>query len=461
MPLSHRPVPSGPSFVRTLEVVSQPSTGPRKWTRFLFPRLFIDKIYTVGIFERSFHFPKEVHVNYDTILVLNSGSSSLKYALYESGALRLSGTFDRIGFETAGWIARDSELPNEVACSEIELGNSRAVRHADCISRLLGHLGLKGITVTAVGHRVVHGGTHFREPVVISEESYRQMSELSKLAPLHQPHNLAGIDAMRVAMPNALQVACFDTAFHADRPLLSRMYAIPRRYFDEGVMAYGFHGLSYEYVASQIPTVMEHSDFDRVVVCHLGNGSSLCAIKNGKSVSSSMGFTALEGLPMGTRCGNIDAGVVLHLLEQEQGDIKRVTNILYKESGLLGVSGVSSDVRDLEKAEAGGNGRATDAIELFADRIAEGIVRMAQAMRGIDAIVFTAGIGEHSARVRKAVCDRLDWLRLRLDPEENAKNSTRISYPSSYVSVWVIPTQEEYQIARSVEKLLSVGDMAA
>lgn len=389
------------------------------------------------------------------ILVVNSGSSSVKLGVFRGDECLYKGAFERVNSPDCVHKIRDlSKSPEAATVSEGPVpSGTEAPNYADCIKLFVDTLAKAGIRVDAIGHRVVHGGLEYQAPVLIDETVFERLSGLSSLAPLHQPFNLAGVHACEHALPGLPQVACFDTAFHSGRDVESRMYSIPFEYARKGVMAYGFHGLSYEFVSSKFAEVFDHEKRDKVVVCHLGNGSSVCAVKDGRGVLSSMGFTALEGLPMGTRSGAIDPGVLLYLLEQEGLSVKQVSDLLYKKSGLLGVSGLSSDVRDLEKAASEGHEGASRALAHFAERIAEQAVRMANAMGGIEAIVFTAGIGENSAVVRGLVCERLGWLGMRLDPKLNAVNASKISYPSSSISAWVIPTNEELVIAKHADRL--------
>lgn len=375
----------------------------------------------------------------------------MKLGIFEEGKRLFKGTFERVGSSACTHKIADSEgtpLSNGGVPSSSEVPS-----YGDCVKFFVGKLAELGVRIDAVGHRVVHGGLKFENPVVIDSEILELLQGLSPLAPLHQPYNLAGVKACEEALPGVVQVACFDTAFHSGRPIETRRYAIPHRLTEKGIMAYGFHGLSYEHVSSKFAKAFEHRKHSKVVVCHLGNGSSVCAVQDGKGVSSSMGFTALEGVPMGTRSGNIDPGVLLYLLQEEGMSPAELSDLLYKKSGLLGVSDLSSDVRDLEKAAAEGHEGAIRALEHFAERIAEQVMKMAQAMRGIEGIVFTAGIGENSALVREMVCSKLEWLGLRLDPKLNQENAVRVSYPSSSLTVCIIPTDEEGVIARHTDRL--------
>jgi acetate kinase len=306
--------------------------------------------------------------------------------------------------------------------------------------------------VTAVGHRVVHGGTLFSGPVRVDAAVLAELTKLDPLAPLHQPHNLAGIRTLAELEPNLPQVACFDTAFHRHLPELAQRFALPREYHDSGIRRYGFHGLSYEYIAEVLPRIVGPDlAGGRVLVAHLGNGASLCALHDGRSVDTSMGFTALDGLPMGTRCGNLDPGVVLYLQGVRGMSTDQVADLLYYHSGLLGVSGISSDMRELLASD---QPSAREAVDLFVYRINRQLGALTAAMGGMDALVFTGGIGEHAAPIRGRVCELATWAGIRLDAEANKKHGPRISAAASTVSVWVIPTNEEWMIARHTCRVL-------
>jgi acetate kinase len=297
----------------------------------------------------------------------------------------------------------------------------------------------------AVGHRVVHGGQRFSGPVRLTPAVVDELDKLTPLAPLHQPHNLKSIRLFDQMQPDVPQVACFDTAFHRTQPEVAQAFALPAAITDLGVRRYGFHGLSYEYIASVLPHVAPGAAAGRTVVAHLGNGASMCGLVAGASVASTMGFTALDGLPMGTRCGNLDPGVVLYLMEELGMDARAVEVLLYRESGLLGVSGVSADMRTLLESD---DPRARFAIDLFVYRISHELGSLAAAMEGIDALVFTGGIGEHAAAVREAVVRRAKWLGAELDVAANLKGGPLVTTASSRIPVWVIPTNEELMIAR-------------
>jgi acetate kinase len=391
-------------------------------------------------------------------LVLNAGSSSLKFAVYVNGqhaALTpvLKGAFDRVGLEGTSLTTRDVRSGATLAAAQAVAAGAPA-DHSRCMAALAEKLAALGIRADCAGHRVVHGGDLFHAPAEIDAAVLKKLEALVPLAPLHQPHNLAGIRALQAVMPGIPQVACFDTAFHHTQPAVHRVYALPREITASGVRAYGFHGLSYEYIAGQ-PELAAHS---RVVVAHLGNGASVCAIRDGASVASSMGFTALDGLPMGTRTGSIDPGVVLHLVRNGMS-ADGVECLLYKKSGLLGISGSSSDMRDLL---ASGDPQAAEAIDYFCEKTAQHIARMAVALRGLDALVFTAGIGENAPAVRADICERLAFLGVELgrgrnadDPARKAPFERRVNSGASSVAVYVIPTDEERVIARHARSLLA------
>jgi acetate kinase len=311
---------------------------------------------------------------------------------------------------------------------------------------------LGGRAVAALGHRVVHGGPRHTAPARVTPALLDELAALESLAPLHQPHNLAPIRATLAKAPALPQVACFDTAFHHTMPAVAQAFAIPYALAEKGVRRYGFHGLSYEYIASRLPDLAPELAGGRVVVAHLGNGASLCALQAGRSIATTMGFSALDGLPMGTRCGELDPAVVLHLLRQEGMTPAAVEDLLYRRSGMLGLSGVSSDFRDLL---ASPEPRARFALELFVHRVARGVGALAAALGGLDGIVFTAGVGENAAPIRAAVCDACRWLGVDLDPEANAAHGPRISRPGGRVAVHVIPTDENLMIARHTRAVVA------
>ncbi|OYW60952.1 MAG: acetate kinase [Rhodobacterales bacterium 12-65-15] len=298
----------------------------------------------------------------------------------------------------------------------------------------------------AIGHRVVHGGADRKTPAKVDAPLLAALEALAPFAPLHQPHNLAGIRAAMAAFPGVPQVACFDTAFHRDQPFVRDTYALPRAFHDEGVRRYGFHGLSYAFIAGELARTAPKLAEGRVVVAHLGSGASMCAISGGRSVASTMGFSALDGLPMGTRSGQIDPGVLLYLMQQKNMSATEISDLLYKKSGLLGLSGLSNDMRRLEAA---GTPEAAAAIDHFVYRCQREIGSLAAAMAGIDALVFTGGIGENARQVRLAICDRLAWMGIEVDPARNAANERLISPDGARTQVLVIPTNEELVIARA------------
>jgi acetate kinase len=304
---------------------------------------------------------------------------------------------------------------------------------------------LDGARLGAVGHRVAHGGVAFSAPVRINAAVIDQLAELIPLAPLHQPHNLAPMRAIAKAAPEIVQVACFDTAFHRAQPEIAQMFGLPRRFHDAGVRRYGFHGLSYEYVSMRLQELDPATARGRVIIAHLGNGASLCAVRGGRSVATTMGFTPLDGLIMGTRCGALDPGVILHLMDAFGMDARAIEDLVYRKSGLLGVSGVSADMRQLR---ASAETAAAEAIALFVYRVAREVGSMAAALEGVDALVFAGGIGEHDGATRSEIAAACRWLGLELNPEANLRGQGRISAADSRVAVWVVPTNEELMIAR-------------
>lgn len=383
----------------------------------------------------------------DAILVLNSGSSSVKFALFlvESNALELQlrGQLDGL-FTAPRFVAKN---PTGQVVAEKSWGEGVKLGHEGALEHLRGFLLGFGdqMRLAGIGHRVVHGGLNYARPVRITEEILADLQELIPLAPLHQPHNLGPVRIVMEQMPEVPQVACFDTAFHRSNPLMAQMFALPKALTEAGVRRYGFHGISYEYISSVLPERDPRAAAGKTVVLHLGNGSSMCAIAGGKSVASTMGFTAMEGLPMGTRCGSLDPGVVLFLLQQRKMDVRDVEKMLYNQSGLLGVSGVSSDVRALLGSKEPG---AKLALDLYTYRIGRELGSLAAALGGLDALVFTAGIGENAVSIRERVCRSAAWLGVELDPAANAQGAECITTRRSRVTGWVIPTNEELMIAR-------------
>ncbi|CCD92635.1 propionate kinase/acetate kinase C, anaerobic [Bradyrhizobium sp. ORS 375] len=386
------------------------------------------------------------------ILTLNAGSSSIKFALFEhetSPVETMRGQIEGLGSATPHLQAR---LRGE-SFADQRLDATRATDHEaalavviDVLQRAIGRT-----AVDAIGHRIVHGGLLFTQPIVIADDVVARLETLNPLAPLHQPHNLSGVRAAHRAFPDALQVACFDTAFHRAHPWVNDTYALPRSLYDEGVRRYGFHGLSYEYVISRLKEIAPQDEKGRVVVMHLGNGASMCAVRDGRSIGSSMGFTALDGLPMGTRCGQLDPGVVLYLLQEKGMTAEAVTDLLYNHSGLKGLSGLSQDMRELESAATP---EARQAIEYFVDRIRRELGAMAAVLSGLDALVFCGGIGEHAWQIRERVCQAFEWLGIALDESCNRAGETVISSEGSRVRIFVINTNEEMMIARHTAQLL-------
>jgi acetate kinase len=390
----------------------------------------------------------------DAIAVLNAGSSSLKFSVFaeKAQALELIARGQAEGLYTAPrFVAKDSDgktLAEKSWGEGVKLGHEGALDHIVAFAR--GELA--GYTLAGVGHRVVHGGLEYSRPVRIDAKVLEALEKYVPLAPLHQPHNLAPIRTLLQRAPELPQVACFDTAFHRAQSEVAQAFALPRSITERGVRRYGFHGLSYEYIASVLPRHDAKAAVSKTVVLHLGNGSSMCAMTNGRSVASTMGFTAVDGLPMGTRCGNLDPGVILYLVDELKMDTSAIEKLIYQESGLLGVSGISSDMRALLESD---DPRAKEAVDLYVYRIGRELGSLAAALGGLDAIVFTAGIGENSAVLRERVCRDARWLGVELDASANARGGPRISSAASRVSVWAIPTNEELMIARHTRQLMS------
>lgn len=385
----------------------------------------------------------------DALLVLNAGSSSLKFSLFAAGSLdlRLHGEFEHIG-ASAHFVARDSR--NTVLA---ENRWPEPVEHAGALAYLLEYLPRAAAydKLAAVGHRVVHGGRRFAGPTLVDTGILGELDKLVPLAPLHQPHSIAAMRTLQSIDPTMPQVACFDTSFHMTQPAVAQAYALPASITGQGVQRYGFHGLSYEYVAGVLPELDARAARGRTIVAHLGAGSSLCALSAGRSVATTMGFTALDGVPMATRCGNLDPGVVLYMIDQLGMTPRQIEHVLYSESGLAGVSGISGDMRELS---ASTNPLARAAIELYVYRIGREIGSLAAALGGLDALVFTAGIGEHSPAVREGICAAARWLGVVLDDEANASGGPRISSESSRASAWVVATNEERVIAQHTANIL-------
>lgn len=376
------------------------------------------------------------------LLTLNAGSSSLKFSVYADG-----------------------DEPEELACGQVEnigptamlkIRGSDAVEigaadHAIALSAIIDNARavIGDRRVRGVGHRIVTGGIDFVSPTRLTDDVIAKLRTLEPLAPLHQPHNLAAVEAARKAFPQAVQIGCFDTAFHRNHPWVNDTFALPRRFYEKGVRRYGFHGLSYQYVTGELARIAPEIARGDVVICHLGNGASMCAVEDGRSIASTMGFSALDGLPMGTRSGQVDPGVLLYLMDQEKMSAAEITNLLYRESGLLGLSGISSDMRVLEASDAP---EAEQAIDYFIFRIRRELGAMVAVIDGLDAVVFCGGIGENSAMIRDRVCAGMDWIGIDLDAEANAANALDIG--TGRTRVMVVPTDEERVIARAVTGFL-------
>lgn len=391
------------------------------------------------------------------LLILNAGSSSIKFALFPADQrptrsdLVCEGAYEGLGHRVhfaakdgAGNRLTDEQLPETTT-------------HEEVVAALLRWLDARfpDRELVAAGHRVVHGGMRYAGPVRIDGEVIAELTRLVPLAPLHQPHHLNAIAALAKLHPSLPQVACFDTSFHRSQPELATEYALPRNLTDEGIRRYGFHGLSYEYVAGVLPEVLgETGARERVVVAHLGSGASMCAMKEGKSIATTMGFTALDGLPMSRRCGDLDPGVVLYLMQEKGMSADAVSDLLYQSSGLLGVSGVSDDMKALLVSQ---QPHAAEAVSLFVYRIGRELGSLVAALGGLDALVFTAGIGEHAPEIRRRVCTDASWLGVELDEAANAAGGPRITTAASRTSAWVIPTDEDLMIARHTWTLTSPG----
>jgi acetate kinase len=389
------------------------------------------------------------------VLVINAGSSSIKISLFgpagtDGPELEMSGQVEGIGTAPRAIIRRadkevliDQSWPNEDGPRDHD-------QTMEYIVRVLSEL-RPGWKPAGVGHRVLHGGTLYRMPTIIDATVRANLESLIPLGPLHQPANLQGIDAASKAFPDATQVACFDTAFHQSHPWVADTYALPRELYDQGIRRYGFHGLSYAYIARAMRGIAPEVARGRMIVAHLGNGASMCAIRDGQSIDSTMSFTALDGLAMGTRCGQIDPGVLLYLLGEKGMTAAEAGDLLYNRSGLLGLSGLGSDMRDLLASDSL---PARQAVDYFIYRVVCAAGSLAAALGGVGGIVFTGGIGEHAAEIRARICKGLSWLGLELDEAANEVGGHRISKPSSPVSAWVVPTNEERMIAISVVELL-------
>jgi acetate kinase len=387
------------------------------------------------------------------IAVLNAGSSSIKFSVFLcSGSdlvLHLRGQVEGL-HGAPHFVAKDrtgAVVAERTWSAEDRPGHAEGVQHlVEFLDTQAG-----GHHLAAVGHRVVHGGMQFTEPVRVDAGVLQSLEKLTPLAPLHQPHNLAPIRTLLERAPRLPQVACFDTSFHCGSPLVSQLFALPLEFAEAGVRRYGFHGLSYEYIASVLPQFDARAAAGRTIVLHLGNGSSMCALQAGRSITSTMGFTAVDGLPMGTRCGSIDPGVLLFLMNQRAMSARAIEKLIYERSGLLGVSGITSDMRTLLASD---DPRAQFAIDLYLYRVRRELGSLVAALDGLDAVVFTAGIGENTPAVRARVCRDAAWIGVRLDEAANSAGGPRISLSDSPVAAWVIPTNEELVIARHTQRAM-------
>src|SRR5271168_504958 len=381
--------------------------------------------------------------------VINAGSSSLKFSVYEGERRLLAGQVDGLGVRPSA----SATGPDGEAIPPPDLGAAPPSTPSEVLPAVLPwtreRLGARRLA--ALGHRVVHGGLHHSRPARVTPELLAELEALVPLAPLHEPHNLAPIRTALTLNPDLPQVACFDTAFHRTAPEVEQAFALPYSFYEEGIRRYGFHGLSYEYIASVLAEHAPEIANGRVVVAHLGNGCSACAMRDRVSIATTMGFTALDGLPMGTRCGELDAGVVLHLIQQKGMSAEALVDLLYRRSGMLGLSGISSDFRALLASD---NPRAHFAVEVFCYRVAGHIASLAAALGGLDGIVFTAGVGENAAPVRSLICRACAWLGLELDEAANREHQQRISRANSRVAAYVIKTDENLMIARHARALV-------
>ncbi len=393
------------------------------------------------------------------ILTINAGSSSIKFALFADDDVippkpEMVGQIDGIGAKPH--LKAKDKQGRVLDDSDLDLPGAPETQHRAALAFLVrwlqDHEG--GWEIIGVGHRVVHGAQDYSQPIRLDDATVSRLKAFIPLAPLHQPHNIAGIEAMREALPGIPQVACFDTAFHRSQPPLAQLFALPRRITAQGVRRYGFHGLSYEYIADVLPQHLGDRADGRVIVAHLGNGASMCAMINRRSQASTMGFTAVEGLMMGTRTGSLDPGVVLYLMDQRGMDARAIEKLLYGQSGLLGVSGVSSDMRTLLDS---GEPRAALAVDLYCYRIRRELGSLAAALGGVDALVFTAGIGENSAAIRARVLDDAAWLSVERDAAANDAGGPLLTTAASKVAAFAIPTDEELMIAMHTRDVIRSG----
>ncbi|MGH8597169.1 MAG: acetate/propionate family kinase [Gammaproteobacteria bacterium] len=392
----------------------------------------------------------------DAIVVLNAGSSSIKFSLFALGRKDLDvvarGQIEGL-FTSPKFVSKDE---NGKVLSEKSWGDGKSLGHEGALDHLVAYLRgeLKELRLVGVGHRIAHGGPEIAQPLRVDDQIIRKLEKFIPLAPLHQPHNLAPIRFLLQRAPQLSQVACFDTSFHRTNPQISQLFALPMEYFESGVRRYGFHGLSYEYIASVLSEYEVKAARGRTIVLHLGNGASMCALESSRSVACTMGFCAVDGLMMGTRSGSLDPGVVLFLMAQRGMSVQEIEKLIYTESGLLGVSGISSDMRALLASD---DRRAKLAVDLYVYRIQRELGSLAAALNGLDSIVFTGGIGENAALIRARVCRDAAWLGVELDEGDNTKGGPRVNAKNSRVSAWVIRTNEELMIARHTRRVLGLS----
>jgi acetate kinase len=393
----------------------------------------------------------------EVILTLNAGSSSVKFAVFQSEdsapELMAKGQVEGIG-TAPHFLAKDANgsLLAESYWEPVGGGAAHTLAFRQIWQWLREFI--EGKRLAAVGHRVVHGGEQYAQPVLVDDQVVSDLNRLIPLVPLHQPHNLAAIHAVSKSHPEMPQVACFDTAFHRHRRAVSERFGLPFELYEKGVRRFGFHGISYEYIVSRLEQIAPDLAQGRVVVAHLGSGCSMCAIHGGKSVETTMSFSSLDGLPMGTRCGTLDPGVLLYLIRRDRLSVEDLEDLLYKRSGLLGISGVSNDMRALQQSD---DPRARDAIDYFVYRIAHDLGALTASLGGLDALIFTAGVGENDAVLRARVCRDAAWLGIEIDSEANERRELKISAGDTTPSVWVIPTDEERMIARHTFRLVGAG----
>jgi acetate kinase len=392
------------------------------------------------------------------VLTINAGSSSIKFTAFAANlalSSLASGEIEDLGATVHGahGLIQSASGEKTQVSFDPKLG---PVDHRAAMNVILDWLRKRGYDsqVVAIGHRVVHGGPNLTAPVLIDSAVLAELRRLIPLAPLHEPHHISGIEAAIEAFPSLPEVACFDTSFHRTHPFVADTFALPRSYYDEGVRRYGFHGLSYEYITRRLRAIAPEIARGNVIIAHLGNGASMCGVHDGRSIDSTMGFTALDGLPMGTRCGQIDPGVLLFLLAHRRMSADEISDLLYKNSGLKGMSGISQDMRELEGSDSPA---ARDAVAYFVARIRRELGALAAVLAGVDAVVFTAGIGEHAWKVRETVLTGMEWMRIHIDAEANRANAQIISAKNSPTTVFVIPTDEELMIAEHTIKTAAVA----